>query len=81
MDCVRNVVRDRRLISIKEPLEVIAWCKRLHCTEADLRWAVSRAGHCVGRVQEALEKGKRTRAPTQSLLALRLRQGGPAYGR
>jgi Protein of unknown function (DUF3606) len=49
---------DRRLISLKDPADVSAWCKTLDCTEAELRSAVLRVGHAASKVKVALAKRK-----------------------
>ena len=42
-----------------DPIELKYWCKEFHCTEANLRNAISAVGEHVTAVREHLASGRR----------------------
>jgi len=48
--------RDRTRIMTYEPLEMRYWASTLHCTQPELRVAISAVGSGVDRVREYLER-------------------------
>lgn len=46
-------------VNTMDPVELVYWCRELHCTETELHTAVEKAGEHVTMVREALAAMRR----------------------
>lgn len=52
----KKIPQDASKVNVNEPYEVVYWCKKFGCTEAQLRAAVKAVGTKASAVQTHLKK-------------------------